>query len=107
MRVGHEVFNFAKVKGGGHAMNPGFSSTPGIQISMSRFSEIKYDVATQTVSVGAGCIWDDVYAALEPYDVVAVGGRVRGIGVDGFTLGGGMASCDLIGFSCQGKVPTD
>ena len=44
--------------------------------------------------MGAGLIFDDVYAALEPLDVNVFGGRVTGIGVAGFTLGGG--SCDLV-----------
>lgn len=56
---------------------------------MSRFSEIVYDPESQTVSVGAGTIWNDVYAALEPHGVTVVGGRVSGVGVAGFTLGGG------------------
>lgn len=30
-----------------------------------------------------------VYAALAPYGVNVVGGRVSGVGVAGFTLGGG------------------
>ncbi|KAF9017798.1 FAD-binding domain-containing protein [Hymenopellis radicata] len=77
------------VKGGGHASNPGFSSTKGVHIAMSRFSEVTYDAASQTVVVGAGLIWDDVYSALEPYNVNVVGGRVTGVGVAGFTLGGG------------------
>lgn len=77
------------VKGGGHTLNPGFSSTTGVQIVMSRFSEIVYDPESRTVTVGAGVIWDDVYAALEPHGVNVVGGRVSGIGVAGFTLGGG------------------
>lgn len=71
-------------------MNPGFSSTPGVHIAMSRFSEINYDPSTQTVEVGAGLVFDDVYAALEPHGVNVVGGRVNGIGIAGFTLGGGM-----------------
>ncbi|KAF5319622.1 hypothetical protein D9619_008812 [Psilocybe cf. subviscida] len=79
------------VKGGGHAMNPGFSSTPGVHISMARFSEVTYHAAQQTVDLGAGLIWDDVYSALEPFNVSALGGRVTGIGVAGFTLGGGYA----------------
>ncbi|KAK0499164.1 FAD dependent oxidoreductase [Armillaria luteobubalina] len=58
------------VKGGGHATNPDFSSTTGVQISMARFNEITYDPMTKTAVVGAG-------------------GRVTGIGVAGFTLGGG------------------
>ncbi|KIJ50387.1 hypothetical protein M422DRAFT_777110 [Sphaerobolus stellatus SS14] len=77
------------VKGGGHASNPGFSSTQGVHISMYRFSEVTYDNITATAVVGAGLIWDDVYAALEPYGVNVVGGRVPGVGVAGFTLGGG------------------
>jgi FAD/FMN-containing dehydrogenase len=77
------------VKGGGHATNPGFSSTSGVQIAMTRFSDIAYDPVSGTVTIGAGLIWDDVYAALEPYGVNVAGGRVLGIGVAGFILGGG------------------
>jgi len=56
---------------------------------MSRFSEVRYDARSQTAVVGAGLIWDDVYAALAPHGVNVVGGRVTGVGVAGFTLGGG------------------
>ncbi|RDB26962.1 hypothetical protein Hypma_005131 [Hypsizygus marmoreus] len=77
------------VKGGGHTSNPGFSSTPGVHIAMSRFSGVTYDAASQTAVIGAGLVWDDVYAALEPHNVNVVGGRVSGVGVAGFTLGGG------------------
>jgi len=56
---------------------------------MVRFSEVTYDAKSQSVQVGAGLVWDDVYAALEPYGVNVVGGRVSGVGVAGFTLGGG------------------
>ncbi|KAF9460196.1 hypothetical protein BDZ94DRAFT_1324266 [Collybia nuda] len=77
------------VEGGGHASNPGFSSTEGVHISMSRFSEVTYDADTQTAVVGAGLIWDDVYAALAPHGVNVLGGRVTGVGVSGFMLGGG------------------
>ena len=45
--------------------------------------------AVGTVELGAGLIWDEVYLALEPFNVTVVGGRVPGIGVSGFTLGGG------------------
>ena len=56
---------------------------------MTRFNEITYDARSETVQVGAGLVWDDVYSALEPHNVSVVGGRVSGIGVAGFTLGGG------------------
>ncbi|EED77610.1 predicted protein [Postia placenta Mad-698-R] len=77
------------VKGGGHASNPGFSSTAGVQVAMARFNGVTYNSDSQTVDIGTGLIWDDVYSALEPYDVNVVGGRVTGVGVAGFTLGGG------------------
>ncbi|PBK85335.1 FAD dependent oxidoreductase [Armillaria gallica] len=77
------------IKGGGHAINQGFSSTTGVQIAMTRFIEVTYDSATQTAVIGAGNIWDDVYELLNTQGVNVVGGRATGIGVAGFTLGGG------------------
>ena len=77
------------MKGGGHATNPNFSSTSGVQIALSRFNETKVNAASGTVEVGAGLIWDQVYAVLEPTGVNVVGGRVPGVGVAGLTLGGG------------------
>ncbi|KIM37011.1 hypothetical protein M413DRAFT_423817 [Hebeloma cylindrosporum] len=77
------------VKGGGHATNPTYSSTTGVHISIYRFSKVLYNKGSQTADIGAGLIWDDVYAALEPYGVNVVGGRVSGVGVAGVILGGG------------------
>lgn len=77
------------MKGGGHATNPKFSSTSGVQIALSRFNETKVNVASGTVEVGAGLTWDQVYAALEPAGITVVGGRVPGVGCAGLTLGGG------------------
>jgi FAD/FMN-containing dehydrogenase len=77
------------VKGGGHILNPKFSSTSGVQIAMTRFDEIKVNVESGTVEVGAGLTWDQVYAALEPAGLNVVGGRIPGVGVAGLTLGGG------------------
>ncbi|KAH9929832.1 FAD-binding domain-containing protein [Fomitopsis serialis] len=77
------------VKGAGHTGNPGFSSTVGVQIAMSRFNEVSYDADTGIAKIGAGNVWDNVYAGLQPFNVGVVGGRVSGIGVAGFTLGGG------------------
>ena len=83
-----------QVKGGGHATNPGFSSTPGVQIAMTRFNTVTYNKDAQTAVVGAGMLWDDVYTALEPFGVTVIGGRVTGVGVAGFSLGGGESSDD-------------
>jgi hypothetical protein len=56
---------------------------------MYRFSEVTYNEIDQTVVIGAGLIWDDVFAALAPHNVSVLGARVTGIGVAGFILGGG------------------
>ena len=56
---------------------------------MYKFSEVVYHADTNTAEVGAGLIWDNVYSALEPFGVNVIGGRVTGVGVAGFTLGGG------------------
>ncbi|KAI5886885.1 FAD-binding domain-containing protein [Schizophyllum commune H4-8] len=90
LRIVNETQAPFAVKGGGHTANPGFSSTPGVHIAMYRFSEVTYDEATENVVVGAGNVWDNVYATLEPLGRMVVGGRVSGVGVAGFTLGGGM-----------------
>ncbi|KAH9963685.1 hypothetical protein BJV74DRAFT_880011 [Russula compacta] len=69
------------IKGGGHTANPGFSSTPGVHISMARFNDIVVDEQSGTVDIGAGLTWTD--------NLGVVGGRLNGVGVAGLTLGGG------------------
>ena len=56
---------------------------------MTRFNDINVNFKSGTVEVGAGLIWDQVYAALGPTGVGVIGGRVPGVGVAGLTLGGG------------------
>jgi FAD/FMN-containing dehydrogenase len=84
------IATITQIKSGGHAANAGFSSTPGVQIAMYSFSDVVYDSATQTATVGTGLLWDDVYVALEKYSVTVVGAKVTGIGIGGIALGGGM-----------------
>ena len=68
-----------QVKSGGHATNPGFSSTPGVLIYTGRFNQVTYDAASSTAVVGAGLVWDTVYQQLQPYNVSVLGGRVTGV----------------------------
>lgn len=73
-------------------MNPNFSSTDGLQIYMSRFSKVKYNGSTETVDVGAGCVWDEVYRAMAKVGRNVVGGAsAQGVGVAGYLLGGGFS----------------
>ncbi|CAF1329966.1 unnamed protein product [Adineta steineri] len=77
------------IKSGGHSLNPGFSSTKDVHISMLRFSQVNYNPTDETVDVGPGLVWNDVYKQLQPYNVSVLGGRVSNVGVGGFLLGGG------------------
>ena len=77
------------MKGGGHATNPGFSSTPGVEIALARFNSTKVNACDETVEIGPGLTWDQVYETLSPTGVNVVGGRIPGAGVAGLTLGGG------------------
>ncbi|KAL5476868.1 hypothetical protein ACEPAI_3054 [Sanghuangporus weigelae] len=77
------------VKSGGHAYNLGQSSTPGVQISLARFTNISYDAERGTVTIGMGLTWAQVYEYLEPLGVMVVGGRINSVGVGGLSLGGG------------------
>ena len=77
------------MKGGGHAYNPGFSSTSGVEISMNRFDSIELNNVTGTVDVGPGVTLNQVYAALDSTGFNIVGGRIPTVGIAGLTLGGG------------------
>ena len=56
---------------------------------MTRFNDIVICNHSQTVEIGAGLTWTDVYSYLVPKDLNVIGGRLNGVGVAGLTLGGG------------------
>ncbi|KAK3301730.1 uncharacterized protein B0T15DRAFT_423539 [Chaetomium strumarium] len=90
------------VYSGGHASNPGFSSTPGVHISLKRFNQTELSPDGKTVTIGFGLAWTDVYDALADTGVNVVGGRVPGPGVGGFTLGGGYSwKTNQYGLTCD------
>ncbi|KAI0258442.1 FAD-binding domain-containing protein [Gloeopeniophorella convolvens] len=89
--LGHSRIPFS-VKSGGHSPNPGFSSTRGVMISMARFNKIVFNPKSPgNVEIGVGLTWDAVYKRLDSEGVNVVGARVPGVGVTGFTLGGGFS----------------
>lgn len=56
---------------------------------MSRFNYLNHDEHAQTIDIGAGLRWNDVFGYLNPKGYTVVGGRVNDVGVAGFILGGG------------------
>lgn len=80
------------VRGGGHMPIPGYANTDGgILIGLSKLNQIALSKDHSYVSVGPGQRWGDVYSYLEPYGLVALGGRVGIVGVPGLLLGGGIS----------------
>ena len=58
-------------------MQRGLSSIEhGITVSMEKLKQIKVASDKQTVDIGAGLRWSDVYSGIEPHGLSVVGGRV-------------------------------
>ncbi|KAL5334997.1 hypothetical protein BJX70DRAFT_410961 [Aspergillus crustosus] len=78
------------VRGGGHMNVPGSNNIDaGVLIALDNLDQITVSNTTHTVSVGPSKTWYDIYSALDPYGRVAVGGRLKTIGVPGLILIGG------------------
>ncbi|KAH7337971.1 hypothetical protein B0J17DRAFT_717656 [Rhizoctonia solani] len=79
------------VRGGGHTTNPGWAGTnSGVLISLSKLTTVEVSGDKQSVVVGAGNRWGDVYDKTGPHNVTVAGGRISKVGVSGFLLGGGL-----------------
>jgi FAD/FMN-containing dehydrogenase len=63
---------------------------------MARFRDIFINEEEGTVEIGAGLTWTDVFSYLVPKGLNVVGSHVDGVGVGGFTLGGGRHVSSLL-----------
>jgi len=71
---------------------PGYANiNGGVLIALTNLNEIQLSSDKSVVSVGPGRRWEEVYSYLEPYGLVALGGRVGIVGVPGLLLGGGIS----------------
>lgn len=78
------------MKCGGHSRDPDDSvSTGGVTIDMGRMNTTVVSENRTTARVGGGSITRQVFAALDPYGLAYVGGRVGQVGMGGYALGGG------------------
>lgn len=86
--------NPVAVRSGGHGVVVGASNDNyGVAIDLSSLNTITLSADKKVVSLGAGVRWQDVYAALDPYNLTVSGARVAGLGVGGFLTGGAYESC--------------
>lgn len=78
------------VKCGGHSRYPDDSvSVGGVTIDLGLINSTVVSDDRTTAIVGGGALTRQVFAALDPYGLAYVGGRVGQVGMGGFTLGGG------------------
>ena len=48
---------------------------------MHKMKTVEYDAGTETVRMGMGNTWGDVYEALIPHERIVVGGRLPPVGM--------------------------
>ncbi|KAF2964357.1 hypothetical protein GQX73_g9201 [Xylaria multiplex] len=82
------------IRGGGHMNYPGSNNiNGGVLLALNSLTDMKVNsnnvTNDSTIEIGPGNRWVDVYTALEPYGLYAIGGRLKTIGVPGLSLIGG------------------
>lgn len=94
------------VRSGGHTQWAGASSIDGgATLDLGLLDWTRYDGASETVDIGPGARWRQVYGALRPHRRVVSGGRDGNVGVAGVVLGGGYTFyAARRGFACDDVV---
>ncbi|KAI9147354.1 putative fad binding domain-containing protein [Paramyrothecium foliicola] len=78
------------IRGGGHMNFPGSNNIEGgVLLALNKLSHAAPSPKANTIAVGPGARWVDVYNALDPHGQYTIGGRLKSIGVPGLTLIGG------------------
>ncbi|KAH6628164.1 hypothetical protein F5144DRAFT_578139 [Chaetomium tenue] len=90
------------VRSGGHGFAFSNNIDGGVTIDLGQLSTVVYDIASETVTFGAGCLWQDVYDELHKYGRAVSGAREGDVGVGGLLLGGGVTFfTSRHGFACD------
>ncbi|OGM41709.1 FAD dependent oxidoreductase [Aspergillus bombycis] len=88
----HDVDTLFAVKSGGHMPNNGFASIQdGLLITTQNLDNVIYNAEDQTAIIGPGLSWEDAQKGLDGTGRTLVGGRLGGVGVGGYMLGGGLS----------------
>ncbi|KAH7122646.1 putative FAD dependent oxidoreductase [Dendryphion nanum] len=81
------------MRGGGHMpiADAANINETGVLISSTNLNTLSLSEDKQTMSIGPGPRWGDVFQHLNGTDLNVVGGRLAPVGVPGLLLGGGMS----------------
>ncbi|KAI1442043.1 FAD-binding domain-containing protein [Annulohypoxylon stygium] len=91
------------IRSGGHAQYAGANNIAGgVTIDLGLLNWTRFDENSNTVDLGPGGRWREVYAELEKHGRVVAGGRDGNVGVAGLILGGGFTFfAARHGFACN------
>ncbi|GAB1204351.1 hypothetical protein APSETT445_003004 [Aspergillus pseudonomiae] len=94
------------VRSGGHTPHAGANNIDGgVTIDLSLLNWTRFDAASETVDLGPGGRWRDVYSELDKHGRIVAGGRNGTVGVGGLILGGGISfSTGRRGFTCDDVI---
>lgn len=94
------------VRSGGHTQWAGANNIHnGVTIDLGQLCWTRVNKGSETVDIGPGGRWRDVYAELDKHDLVVAGGREGNVGVAGLILGGGNTFfTPRRGFACDNVV---
>ncbi|KAH6842949.1 hypothetical protein B0I37DRAFT_393320 [Chaetomium sp. MPI-CAGE-AT-0009] len=105
LRSAPEPVKFA-VRSGGHMPWPGSNNIAGgVTLDLGRMAWTRYDATSETIDIGPGARWLQVYAEVHRYGRAVAGGRDGNVGVAGLLLGGGISYFTARrGFGCDNLV---
>lgn len=96
----HNFDGLFAVKSGGHMPNNGFASIQdGLLISTKNLDQVIYNPSDQTAIIGPGLSWEDAQKGLDGTGRALVGGRLGGVGVGGYMLGGKLQLLAMVDIS--------
>ena len=87
LRFAREHDLLFSVQGTGHGAV--LATDGGVLVKTSEMSSVEIDAGRRIARVGAGALWSDVIAAAAPHGLAPLSGTSAGVGVVGYTLGGG------------------
>lgn len=77
------------VKSGGHERTRGASNAEdGLTIDLVRLKSLEISEDRQSIKIGPGWKWGELYHRLESEELMVLGGRIADVGVGGLLLGG-------------------
>lgn len=92
-------------KSGGHSYVGASASDGGVVVSTSRMTDVRYDAADSTATVGGGARLYPVHAALDAQGRTIPTGTCPTVGAAGLTLGGGLGIASRqYGLTCDQLV---